>query len=107
MILSVAAANAVSMAMEQDPKDWGANEHLAMMRYLVLQVAGSKLTVEELKKRAADPKKQPLVLTVDWDKLATEYHATGKFAECANFKKYLADDYPQFAAKPKGTTNYC
>lgn len=108
MTLSVAAANAVSMAMEQNPQDWGANEHLAFLRYLVLQCSDkSKMTVEELKARAADKNKKPLLLAVDWDKLATEFHQSGKFAECANMKKYNADDYPQFKTQPKGETKYC
>lgn len=90
-------ANAISMMMEQEPADWGAGEHMTMMRYLVLQCSNqSKLTVEEIKALPAGSK-----VEVNLSELAQCFYETGKLAECANFKKYLAEDYPHLGKKPE------
>lgn len=95
-------SGAVALVMEQNPKDWGANEHLTALRYLVLACSDkAKLPLAEVAK--LDEKAE---IRVNWKKLTAQMHQSGKLAECANFKKFLADDYPQFAAVAKATTKY-
>lgn len=98
-------AGAVSLVMEQKPEDWGAVQHLAALRYLVLACSDkAKLGLADLKNRKPGEK---FILAVDYDALVTEFAQSGKLAECANFKKSLAaGDYPQFRAAPKGESKY-
>ena len=98
---SVKLDQAVGLVMESDPKDWGAVEHMAALRYLILACSKqAKATVDTMpdgsKALMLDGKKIESI-EVDWAVLKAEFSATGKLAECANFKKWLADgDYPQF-----------
>ncbi len=98
-------AGAVSLVMESGAPDWGAQQHMAALRYLVLACSDkAKLSLADLKNRKPGEK---LVLAVDYDALIAEFHQAGKLAECANFKKALADgDYPQFKATAKSETKY-
>ncbi len=102
LVMTGELSGAVALAMEQDPKDWGANEHLACLRYLVL--ACSDKAKDGLETISRYDEKQTIV--VNWKKLAAQFHQAGKLAECANFKKFLADDYPQFKTVAKSATKY-
>lgn len=102
--MSSELAGAVALVMEQTPPDWGAQQHLAALRYLVLACSDkASLSLEQL--RTLKPGE--LKIVVDWSRLATEFHATGKLAECANFKKFLASgDYPELKKAAKDEQKY-
>lgn len=90
---STKLALAIGLVMEQNPADWGAAEHMNMLRYLVLQCSTpetAKLTLKQIKALPAEAE-----LIVSWADLRTEMLQAGKLAECANLKKALVADYPQ------------
>ncbi len=94
---SAKLANAISVMMEQEPKDWGCGEHMTMLRYLVLQCSDrAGLDLAQIKALPKDAR-----ASVDLAALATVLYETGKLAECANFKKFLAEDYPELGKKPE------
>lgn len=106
---STKLANAISMVMESDPKDWGSVEHLAMLRFLVLacsNAAKAEVKEHEGKKCLMLDGKPVTVITVDWATLKQEFSASGKLAECANMKKLLAEDYEQFRTAKERKAEY-
>lgn len=80
-------ASALLLMLEQEPSDWGAAEHATMLRYLVLACSDkAKLGLADIGKLPADA-----TITVKWSVLKTAFYQSGKLAECANFKKWLAE----------------
>lgn len=110
-------ALAISLVMESDPKDWGYAEHLTMMRYLVLQCSdAAKATIGEVEYEEKGKKlkksalvldgKEVVTLAVNLADLKAEFTQAGKLAECANMKKALAEDYPQFKSTAERKREY-
>lgn len=112
---STKLANAISLVMENDPKDWGAVEHMAMLRFLVLACSEqARAVIGEYKDQATGKVTKCLMLdgkpvekiTLPWATLREEFGQTGKLAECANCKKFLAEDYEQFRTAKERKAEY-
>jgi hypothetical protein len=118
---SAKLALAISRVMENEPKDWGAVEHLAMMRYLLIEcstqakavvgnieveVTKGDKKVKEVKRCLQLDGKEVTEVTVNLELFKKEVNQAGKLAECANFKRFLSDDYPQFKTAAEKKTEY-
>lgn len=83
--------SALALALEYEPKKWGADQHLAFLRYLVLQCSNaSKAMLKDGKLVMPDGKPLPEKIEVSWADLRSEMQL-GKLAECANFYKWLQE----------------
>jgi hypothetical protein len=86
--------SALSRVLESEPKKWGAADHLAMLRYLVLECSdAAKATVQAVdgKNTLVLDGKPVDTITVKWSTLKEEFGQTGKLAECANWYKWLQE----------------
>lgn len=110
---------AISRVTENEPKDWTSVEHLAMLRYLIIECSKqNKATVGEIEYALPDGKVAKKVclqldgievteLTVDLGTLKKEMNQCGKLAECSNFKKWLSEtSCPEFASVERKKAEY-
>jgi hypothetical protein len=111
-------ARAISRVMESNPKDWGYVEHMTMVRYLCLEASKEfratwgTIPFKDDKGKDATKEgwqiegKEVTEITVPLAALRTELDQAGKLAECANFKKWMSETYPQFLSTKERKAEY-